>query len=478
MVTPKLEPELSLAASLGGCDIIASIMDAVQWRSSQLAPSIPAKRSWNGWSASQPLLNSLPGFRESFISSNVGSSEPLSTRAPQPSEATTEQVSSSKSSLQTEDWLLGQSAWASNSSDHNRENKNAQRTSSNVKDGNASSVHKQPPVEPRDLWKRQRHDSVGYHNGRISPTRDPSTKPGRQSSPGSAVSDGSLPLQIDLQQAAPEGPGFRLPPINPLQVPGKREGSQPTGTHSSPPLYNTQASPSTQFPSLTPTNTILQPSQHPPSPALSSSLNSGIASATSPAVAAHVAALQNELATKAYALQTLQQEHDKLLAALSRSQKRVKAAEEKQNVAEAEANSLADERARLTDRVSELEIEVAEVSKARDEARDMAVKEGRQYMEIIQRSTQLELKAAEERKQLKTALAEKEKHMGEEAARNNKECWCHTEGSTKSLEEDVQHLRTKCAAFEKALEHLRYDSRRIGESLLRMGSASGVEGGI
>lgn len=185
------------------------------------------------------------------------------------------------------------------------------------------------------------------------------------------------------------------------------------------------------------------------------------------AVTAHTAALQYQVSVEAYALQTLQQEHAKVLAALSRSQIRARALEENQVVADNEVSSLADERVRLTDRIAELEREVSEVSKARDEYRNAGVKEGKQYVEIVRMASQLELKAAEERRQLVAALAGKSGQAGQTA-----EPGMHTqEAAAEVLEDEVRQLRTQCANYELALKGIRQESRRIDDAIATLGCA-------
>jgi len=141
--------------------------------------------------------------------------------------------------------------------------------------------------------------------------------------------------------------------------------------------------------------------------------------------------------------------------------------EENQVVADNEVSSLADERVRLTDRIAELEREVSEVSKARDEYRNAGVKEGKQYVEIVRMASQLELKAAEERRQLIVALAGNNGQAGQTA-----EPGMHTqEAATGVLEDEVRQLRTQCANYELALKDIRQESRRIDDAIATLGSA-------
>ena len=112
----------------------------------------------------------------------------------------------------------------------------------------------------------------------------------------------------------------------------------------------------------------------------------------------HTAALQHEVSIQKIALSSLQGEHDKLLAAFSRSQTRASALEKKHAVSDSEIISLTEEKMRLQGQVIDLERDVEELGRSRDEFRQAAVQEGAQYVEIVQRATRLEEIAGEERK--------------------------------------------------------------------------------
>jgi hypothetical protein len=160
-----------------------------------------------------------------------------------------------------------------------------------------------------------------------------------------------------------------------------------------------------------------QPVNLPPPSSLHQSTLSGylppIGSAQSPgsALQAHTAALQHEVSVQKIAFSSLQGEHDKLLAAYSRSQTRASALEKKHNVSDAEIISLTEEKLRLQDQVISLERDVEDLSRSRDECRQSAVQEGAQYVEIVRRASQLEERTAEERKSWNILKAEMEKKI-------------------------------------------------------------------
>ena len=189
-------------------------------------------------------------------------------------------------------------------------------------------------------------------------------------------------------------------------------------------------------------------------------------------MATHTATLQHEVSVKAYALQTLQQEHDKLLAALLRSQTRSRALEEKQVVADNEVNVLSEDRNRLMDRIAELEKEVSEVSEARDEYRNAGVKEGKQYVEIVRMASRLELMAAEERKMMAADLAEKERQLMQRVELGTVAGGSVTQQhASRHSDEVVVQLNAKCAKYEAALKDIRRKRRRIDDIVAELGSA-------
>jgi hypothetical protein len=87
---------------------------------------------------------------------------------------------------------------------------------------------------------------------------------------------------------------------------------------------------------------------------------------------AHSAALQHEIAVQKIALSSLQNEHDKLLAAFSRSQTRSSALEKKCFVSDEETITLGEEKLRLQAHVIDLERDVKELSRSRDQFRRAA----------------------------------------------------------------------------------------------------------
>ncbi|OBT64078.1 hypothetical protein VE03_06711 [Pseudogymnoascus sp. 23342-1-I1] len=320
-----------------------------------------------------------------------------------------------------------------------------------------------------DASKRRRLGSMDQrgmerqstHQGRSGDAR-------RHSSASPSTSDRLPPIYFSgASHMAPESSGFKLPSMNPPPTPG-RHITSPQRSHNSPPSYNMSSPDSSTFPTSSSSN---KPSQ-PLSPSISSFSSGAVSGAVPPAVATHTATLQHEVSVKAYALQTLQQEHDKLLAALSRSQTRSRALEEKQVVADNEVNVLSEDRNRLMDRIAELEKEVSEVSEARDEYRNAGVKEGKQYVEIVRMASRLELMAAEERKTMAADLAEKERQLMQRAELGTVAGGSVAQqSSSRHSDEIVLQLNAQCAKYEAALKDIRRKRRRIDDIVAELGSA-------
>ncbi|KFY46900.1 hypothetical protein V495_02206 [Pseudogymnoascus sp. VKM F-4514 (FW-929)] len=320
--------------------------------------------------------------------------------------------------------------------------------------------------ESDDASKRRRLGPIDQREGRSGDAR-------RHSSASPSSSDRLPPIYFSgTSHHPPEGSGFKLPSMNPPPTPGRHITSPTQRSRNSPPSYNMSSPDSSTFPP-TSSSKPPQPPHQPLSPSVSSTYSSGATSgAVPPAVATHTATLQHEVSVKAYALQTLQQEHDKLLAALSRSQTRSRALEEKQVVADNEVNVLSEDRNRLMDRIAELEKEVSEVSEARDEYRNAGVKEGKQYVEIVRMASQLELMAAEERKIMAADLAEKERQLSQRAELGAVAGGSVTQQpASRNSDETVRQLNAKCANYEAALKEIRRKRRRIDDIAAELGLA-------
>ena len=116
---------------------------------------------------------------------------------------------------------------------------------------------------------------------------------------------------------------------------------------------------------------------------------------------AHLQELQHQLSTKSLAHQILQQEHDKLLAAFSRSQIRCATLEKKSQVSDREINELSDERKSLQDQINMYEGQIQDLQSSRDEACKQSALNGAQYMQIMSMSSKLQAQAAKDHKKWK-----------------------------------------------------------------------------
>jgi hypothetical protein len=111
------------------------------------------------------------------------------------------------------------------------------------------------------------------------------------------------------------------------------------------------------------------------------------------------------------AFSSLQGEHDKLLAAFSRSQTRASALEKKHAVSDNEIITLSEEKMRLQQQVIDLEQDVEELSRSKDEIRQAAVQEVSQYVKIVEKASQLEEKTNLERKVWEKIKADMEQRI-------------------------------------------------------------------
>ena len=124
-------------------------------------------------------------------------------------------------------------------------------------------------------------------------------------------------------------------------------------------------------------------------------------SASQAAQASHLQDLQHQISTKTLALQTLQREHDQLLAAFSRSQIRCNTLDKKSQVSDHEINTLTEEKIRLQQQLESLEAHVDELVKSRDEVNKQSSADGAQWRQIMAMSSQLQVKSAEDAKRFK-----------------------------------------------------------------------------
>ncbi|KAH7418272.1 hypothetical protein BKA64DRAFT_194966 [Cadophora sp. MPI-SDFR-AT-0126] len=314
-------------------------------------------------------------------------------------------------------------------------------------------------------------------------------------------------LQSNLHGGQNQRVHMNPPP--PPPVPNRQLPSPPGRSLPSPTSMNFPS------PSASSYGSSSQPSSHlPPSGLHHSSLSSylpPIGSSHSPdALQAHTAALQHEVSVQKIALSSLQGEHNKLLAAFSRSQTRASALEKKHSVSDTEIISLTEEKLRLQSQVVELERDVEELARSRDEFRQAAVQEGAQYVEIVKRASRLEEVAGEERKgwnKLKLEMEQKIEALSGGSSRmdgppsgsgqlvnvatHTSDVDSHTElkleptsdsrptshseivrhESNQALEEEIRRLRSRCAEVEGALRAVREDSRNMEEMIEALGLA-------
>lgn len=123
----------------------------------------------------------------------------------------------------------------------------------------------------------------------------------------------------------------------------------------------------------------------------------------------HLQDLQHQISTKSLALQTLQREHDNLLAAFSRQQTRCLTLDKKTKVADDEIKTLTEDKTRLLNQVEALEAQVDELVKSKEEAHQQSVASGAQYMQIVAMSSRLQAQSVADLRRWKAEKEEWEK---------------------------------------------------------------------
>lgn len=332
-----------------------------------------------------------------------------------------------------------------------------------------------PPMKSRHDYQSP-NSSIDGHNQRVS-IMNPPPAPNRQlpSPPGR-----SLPSPTSLDFPSPSGHSYGST-SQPINLPPPSSLHQSTSNNYLPPI----------------------------APAHSSDT----------ALRDHSAALQHEVSVQKIALSSLQGEHDKLLAAFSRSQTRASALETKHAVSDSEIISLTEEKLRLQAQVIELERDVEELGRSRDEFRQAAVQEGAQYVEIVKKASRLEEMAGEERKgwnKLKTEMEQRIEALSSASSRKDGATSIgvatpnprmiddidtpassvdiptdlkiepmsdpHPTGPTsypgetqtesaEDLTEEIRRLRARCAEVESTLQAVRDDSRAMENIMEALGLA-------
>ena len=157
-----------------------------------------------------------------------------------------------------------------------------------------------------------------------------------------------------------------------------------------------------------PQSPMQAPSRLLPSPSSMSFSGSSILPPMSPSIyqsksphTAHLQELQHQLSTKSLAHQILQGEHDKLLAAFSRSQTRCATLDRKSQASETEINNLSEDQVRMQAQIEAYETQIEDLQESRDEAWKQSSATGAQYMHIINISSKLQAKGVIDSKRWK-----------------------------------------------------------------------------
>jgi hypothetical protein len=368
-----------------------------------------------------------------------------------------------------------------------------------------------------DIMKRRRDadsdDTFRTRGDAMDPASDSKLHTRRKSMATAMTGSEELPpirSQHDYHSSHPlDGPTRRASIMDPPPAPNRQLPSPPGRSLPSPTSLNFPSPSAASYGGAS--QSVNLP---PPSSLQHSSLGNylpplGTAHSSDSALQAHSAALQHEVSVQKIALSSLQGEHDKLLAAFSRSQTRASALEKKHAVSDSEIISLTEEKLRLQAQVIELERDVEELSRSRDNFRQAAVQEGAQYVEIVKKASRLEEMAGEERKSWNKLKTEMEHRIESLSARSSRMDGTMStadatllpqlvdgvdtpassiegpsdlkieptsesrsvgptsdpskppQDSTKHLKEEITRLRNRCTEVEDALRSVREESRSV-----------------
>jgi len=206
----------------------------------------------------------------------------------------------------------------------------------------------------------------------------------------------------------------------------------------------------------------------------------------------HLQDLQHQISTKALALQTLQREHDQLLAAFSRSQIRCTALDKKSQVSDHEINTLTEDKIRLQQQLEALESQVQDLSKSRDEVHQQSSADGAQWRQIVAMSSQLQIKGADDARRFRLEKefwerdrASLQRRIEElESGKENLPETSAMSGSTtpvandpiltsvsvEVLREEIIKLRRRCLELELMLQELAGEAEQIEGAITAMES--------
>ena len=256
------------------------------------------------------------------------------------------------------------------------------------------------------------------------------------------------------------------------------------------PSSSTFSSTQPPVPSHPSSRTLPSPSPYALYPLSASNLQSSYSDGSlTVAQASQIRDLQHEISTKTLALQTLQREHDQLLAAFSRSQVRCATLEKKSQVSDHETSNLLEEKVRFQRQVEALESQVEELSRARDEAQRQIAADGAQWQRIMAMSAQLQARNVEETRQYRCDREAWERDREDmqrriqdlEAAQSTTD---PTNDGTRipnifvaseslgNLREEIVRLQRRCSELEGLLQDIQGETKDMGPVLATLTNMS------
>lgn len=217
---------------------------------------------------------------------------------------------------------------------------------------------------------------------------------------------------------------------------------------------------------------------------------------------AYLQDLQNQISTRTLAYQSLQREHQNLLSVFTRSQAQITALDQKFDASNTEIRNLHDGRAKLESYIVNLESQIKEIQKIRDDVQTQSITKGAQYMHIMAMSAKLQEQGISDVKKWKAEreqwelekkdlimqiqILETEKLMPVSQTEENdrlrsgnrhpyqgviaKEVdYYDVSTSHRILHQESELLREKCQKLQSALQALDRESIQFNEAFERLG---------
>ncbi|KAI9825217.1 MAG: hypothetical protein M1832_001251 [Thelocarpon impressellum] len=206
-----------------------------------------------------------------------------------------------------------------------------------------------------------------------------------------------------------------------------------------------------------------------PSPSQTPAPTSLSTQATVSAQATHLQDLQHKVSIKKLALQTLQQEHDRILTALSRLQSQCGTLEKMRQANKNKIGQLSKERMKLQTQVNALQAQIKELMESRDKAYVQSAARAARAANNKQWNAE-KAKWAETRVEITRRLEE----LQAVTAAHRKDAPTHRSPSIEALRTELAQLRKGYCPLKGTLQELNGIGQRIEQVIGRLGNNASV----